>query len=78
VLESQPKTRAQHHRGDKEPRDRLVSTKETKNILGVSVATVRRLIKDKKLIAVHLSARRLGVRVSSINQLMGYDEAKAA
>ena len=73
MLESQHNTRAQR-RGSNDtgpPRERLVSVRETGDTLGVSDPTVRRLIKKGMLDAVHLSARCLRIRESSILKLMG-------
>jgi len=51
--------------------ERLVSLKETRKILGVSDATVRRLIKQGTLVAVHLSARCVRITEGSLRKLTG-------
>jgi excisionase family DNA binding protein len=73
MLESQSRVQRRRH-SEEEPRpklDRLVSVGETGDILGVSDPTVRRLIKRGMLEAVHLSARCLRIRESSIRKLSG-------
>ncbi len=47
----------------------LVPIRETASELGVSTDTVRRLIARKVLETVHVSARRVGIRRSSIDRL---------
>src|SRR5262249_29680661 len=75
MLETQqPNTRRQRRYGNEEAGnklDRLLSVSQTKKILGLSHPTVRRLIQKGLLDAVHLSARCLRIRESSIKKLTG-------
>jgi excisionase family DNA binding protein len=42
--------------------------------LGVHVATVRRLIEAKKLVAVRVASRKIGIRASSIEAHMAANQ----
>jgi excisionase family DNA binding protein len=48
------------------PLDRLLSMQQTAELLGVHLATIRRLIEQKKLVAVRVANRAIRIRVSSI------------
>jgi excisionase family DNA binding protein len=56
------------------PLDRLLSMKQTGEVLGVHIATVRRLIEAGKLIAVRVADRKIGIRASSIEQHMAANQ----
>jgi excisionase family DNA binding protein len=59
--------------------DRLLSMKEAAEVLGVHIASIRRLIEAKKLIAIRVADRKIGIRASSIeahmaaNQLVDFE-----
>jgi hypothetical protein len=72
--QSQPQLSAKALAQRREAHDRLVSLRETGQILNIHEATVRRLIKAKKLMAVRVAARRIGVRMSSIQRHIDANE----
>jgi excisionase family DNA binding protein len=53
--------------------------KEAAEVLGVHIASIRRLIDAKKLIAIRVADRKIGIRASSIeahmaaNQLVDFE-----
>jgi excisionase family DNA binding protein len=75
MLETQqPNPRRQRRYGNEEAGDkldRLLSIGQARKILGISDSTARRLIQKGLLDAVHLSARCLRIRESSIKKLTG-------
>jgi excisionase family DNA binding protein len=59
------------------PLDRLLSMQKAAEQLGVHVATIRRLIASKKLVAVRVADRKIGIRVSSIEAHLAANEIAA-
>ena len=56
------------------PLDHLLSMKKAAEQLGVHIATIRRLIESKKLVAVRVANRKIGIRASSIAKHMSDNE----
>lgn len=57
--------------------DPLLSVTEVAELLGCHPATVRRLITARRLKAIRLSARRLGIRQSEIERHLSENECAA-
>jgi excisionase family DNA binding protein len=60
--------------GAERPLDRLLSMKQAAEVLGVHIATIRRLIEAGKLIAVRVADRKIGIRASSIEAHMAANQ----
>jgi excisionase family DNA binding protein len=71
----EPAKKAQQKQ-ERPPLDRLLSMKQAGEVLGVHIATIRRLIEARKLIAVRVADRKIGIRASSIEAHMAGNQLR--
>lgn len=68
--------RATHHdlKDIPDPRDPILTYRQAAKHCGLSYTAMRTLVKKRKIIGMHLSARRVGIRTSEVDKFLNSRE----